>query len=109
MTADPDQLRQVLDNIVTNAVQSMPDRGRLTVRTCRLGGDTISITDTGVGIPPENLEILFKPLFTTRARGLGLGLAISKVMIEAHGGTIEVASMVDTGSTFKINLPVSGE
>ena len=109
--ADPDQLIQVLDNIVTNAVQSMPDGGMLTVRTSMTSVDIVSgtIADTGVGMPPENIERVFEPLFTTKARGIGLGLSISKTIIEAHGGMIDVASEVGRGSTFTINLPAGSD
>ena len=66
----------------------------------------ISFTDTGAGIPEENLGRLFEPLFTSKAKGIGLGLALSKTLVEGHGGTIEVESQVGKGSTFTVKLPL---
>jgi len=108
--ADPEQLDQALGNLIHNAVQAMPDGGRLVVQTEREDREwlTVSIADTGVGIPEENLEKIFEPLFTTRARGIGLGLAIVKTLVEGHGGEIEVESAVGEGSTFTVRLPVEG-
>jgi signal transduction histidine kinase len=92
--ADPDQLRQVLGNIILNAVQAMTEGGRLVVKSeaPSPGWVAVSFTDTGVGIPEENLEKIFEPLFTTKAKGIGLGLALVKVLVEGHGGSIEVES-----------------
>jgi len=90
---DPRQIGQVLVNLVTNAYEAMPEGGRLTIKA---EGEKdrvyLSITDTGCGIPQENMERLFEPLFTTKARGIGLGLAVSKNLVEANGGSIEVKS-----------------
>jgi PAS domain S-box-containing protein len=106
--ADPGQLDQVFDNLIHNAVQAMPEGGRLTMSTRREseGWVAASIVDTGVGIPRENREKIFEPLFTTRAKGIGLGLAIVQTLVEGHGGTIEVGSEVGEGTTFTIRLPV---
>jgi signal transduction histidine kinase len=68
----------------------------------------VSITDTGVGIPQENLDKLFEPLFTTKAKGIGLGLAVTKTLVEGHGGSIEVESEVGKGTTFTVRLPIAG-
>jgi len=118
--ADPDQLVQVFGNIILNGIQAMPEGGRLLVKTARLispktsevsgkpprsGWVTVSFADTGVGIPEENLEKLFEPLFTTKARGVGLGLALVKTLVEVNGGSIEVESEVGKGSTFTVRLP----
>ena len=70
------------------------------------GWVAISITDTGLGIPKENLGKLFEPLFTTKAKGIGLGLAITEILIYAQNGTIEVQSEVNKGSTFTVRLPI---
>lgn len=104
---DPDQLDQVFKNIILNAVQAMPGGGRLTITTDTRDPDwlAISITDTGVGIPKENLEKVFEPLFTSKAKGIGLGLAITKTFVEGHGGTIEVQSEIGKGTTFTVKLP----
>jgi len=120
--ADPDQLAQVFDNIIRNAVQAMPAGGQLSVISEQLSVNSdqspisnlqspvsISFTDTGVGIPEENLGKLFEPLFTTKAKGIGLGLALTKMLVEGHGGTIEVESEVGKGSTFTVRLPIYGE
>ena len=111
--ADADQIQQVFLNLITNAVQAMPDGGQLAIKfrvpSPEPGHVTVSITDTGEGIPAENLPRLFEPLFTTRAKGIGLGLAISQRLVEAHGGSIEVCSQVGVGSTFTVRLPVAPE
>jgi signal transduction histidine kinase/FixJ family two-component response regulator len=112
--ADPGQLAQVFGNIILNAVQAMPDGGQLLMKTwqvsekpARSGQVVVSITDTGVGIPEENLEKLFQPLFTTKAKGIGLGLALVKMLVEGHGGSIEVESTVGEESTFTVKLPLA--
>jgi signal transduction histidine kinase len=106
--ADPDQLDQVFENIILNAVQAMPRGGRLGIKIDAREPDwiSISITDTGVGIPGENKEKIFEPLFTTKAKGIGLGMAISKTFVEGHGGSIEVQSEAGKGTTFTVELPV---
>jgi len=105
--ADLDQLRRIFQNIALNGAQAMPDGGRLTVST-RKNGDFVEVafTDTGVGIPEENMDKLFTPLFTTKAQGAGLGLAICKNLVEGHNGRIEARSKVGEGSTFTVRLPV---
>ena len=109
---DEDKLRQVFLNIVLNAVQAMPDGGRLTI-TSKTSPDGqfahISIADTGQGIPEENLQKIFDPFFTTKPtnKGTGLGLAVTQGIIEQHKGTIEVTSTVGQGTTFLVTLPTS--
>jgi PAS domain S-box-containing protein len=105
---NPVLLKRILINLVTNAVQAMPTGGKLTVE----GNGTedsviISVKDTGQGIPKENLAKLFKPFFTTKARGQGLGLAVCKRLIEAQGGTITVNSEEGKGSTFTFEVPTN--
>ncbi|MEE8353556.1 MAG: ATP-binding protein [Dehalococcoidales bacterium] len=104
---DPAQLIQVFTNIALNAVQAMPDGGQLTLHTEARGDDwtAISFTDDGVGITPEDRDKLFEPLFTRRAKGIGLGLSITKMLVEGHGGNVEVASAVGRGSKFTVLLP----
>jgi len=106
--ADPDQLAQVFGNIILNAIQAMPKGGQLTVKSETSGPKwvAVSFADTGVGMPEEALEKIFEPLFTTKAKGIGLGLAISETLIERHGGTIEVESEVGKGSIFTVKLPL---
>ncbi len=105
--ADSDQIRQVFLNIVSNAAQAMDDRGKLEIRT-RKKGDFVEIEfeDDGSGISKENLGKIFDPLFTTKAKGIGLGLAVSKALIKGHHGIIEVRSELDKGTIFTVKLPI---
>lgn len=106
--ADSGQLSQVFGNLVLNATQAMPEGGKLVIES-RLDDAkrvAISFTDTGEGIPGEIIKKLFEPLFTTKAKGIGLGLAVTKTLVEGHGGTIKVQSKVGKGSTFTVNLPI---
>lgn len=112
ISADVNQIQQVLHNLIYNAVQAMPSGGVLTIRTSTLEKDgsywvIAQIVDTGVGIPPENLDRIFEPFFTTRVnnKGTGLGLSVSYGIIESHGGFIEVTSQMGGGSCFTIFLP----
>ncbi|MFQ6080821.1 MAG: sensor histidine kinase [Candidatus Bathyarchaeia archaeon] len=105
--ADPNQIRRVCSNLISNAVDAMPEGGKLTITSSRKGDFVeVKVQDTGVGISKQNMEKLFTPLFTTKARGLGLGLLICKNLVEGHGGSIEVESEVGKGSTFTIRLPI---
>jgi len=107
LSIDPQQLTQVFENLVLNGVQAMPEGGVLTVSSdLNHGTVVVSVTDTGEGFSKETQEKLFEPLFTTKVRGIGLGLAISKTLVEAHGGTIEATSTPREGSTFTVILPV---
>jgi signal transduction histidine kinase len=106
---DVGQLQQVFLNLIINAIQSIHDEGTITITT-KSGEDNrveVSIQDTGYGITPENMERLFTPFFTTKepGKGVGLGLAISKGIVERHGGSIEVRSSTGAGSTFTVCLP----
>jgi two-component system sporulation sensor kinase A len=105
-TIDEKQLERVFLNLIKNAVQAMPNGGKLTVTTNE-AEDYVEIvfTDTGVGIPDENMSKIFTPLFTTKAKGIGMGLPICKRIVEEHGGTIEVKSKVGQYTTFIIKLP----
>ncbi|OGN96366.1 MAG: hypothetical protein A2Y89_00060 [Chloroflexi bacterium RBG_13_51_18] len=108
VVADFNQLVQVIINLIVNAVQSMKEGSRLTIKTSQNDSWVrISVIDTGYGIPPENMDKLFTPFFTTKedVKGVGLGLAVSHGIIERHGGRIEVESEVGKGSTFTIVLP----
>jgi signal transduction histidine kinase/iron only hydrogenase large subunit-like protein len=110
---DGDQVAQVLINLVNNAVAAMPRGGALTVRTRNRDGQVrLAVTDTGVGIPPENRGRIFTPFFTTKqeGRGTGLGLAVSYGIVKMHRGDIRVESNPDpsagpTGTTFTVTLP----
>ncbi len=105
---DPEQMSRVFSNIISNAVQAMNGKdGEVNIFT-DADDDYISILfqDTGCGIPEENLTKIFEPLFTTKPKGIGLGLAISKRLVEQNGGKIEVASQVGKGTTFTVKLPI---
>ena len=105
--ADRDQLRQLLLNLVSNAYQSMPEGGRVTVGGVSGGGVVrLWVTDTGEGIPADVKKRLFEPFFTTKARGVGLGLAVCSRVAEAHHGEISVDSAPGKGSTFRVTLPL---
>lgn len=106
---DDQQLIQVILNISLNAVEAMPDGGALSFRTSKIAtsvGDAIGITirDTGGGISPQNLKNIFKPFYTTKERGVGLGLAICQRIIKEHGGVIRAKSIPGQGSVFFIRL-----
>ncbi len=122
--ADPGQLRQVLWNLVRNAAEAMPEGGRLQIRAGESGGSPqdeppglrngrteesrwaeISVVDEGVGIPPEALEKIFVPFFTTKPDGSGLGLATVHRIVEEHGGSVRLESTVGSGTTVWLRLP----
>jgi len=113
--ADAEQLKQVLLNILLNAIQATKGEGKIWVETRQVQVPVedklepftqIEVRDTGVGIPKENLERIFDPFFSTRPEGSGLGLAISHQIIHDHGGFISVESEVGKGTSFKIHLPL---
>jgi signal transduction histidine kinase len=103
--ADPEQLSRVLRNLVLNAIDAMPQRGTLTLRTFALpGGLRLEVSDTGQGLTPEECERLFTPYYTTKTHGTGLGLAIVQSVISDHGGRVSVESQKGKGATFRIEL-----
>ncbi|OIO02612.1 hypothetical protein COY52_02850 [Candidatus Desantisbacteria bacterium CG_4_10_14_0_8_um_filter_48_22] len=105
--ADKGQLQIALKNIITNAAEAMDWKGSLTVDVRSLADRRIEIsfTDTGSGIAPEDINRVFEPFFSTKAKGIGFGASISKMIIERHGGTIEVRSEPRRGTTVFIRLP----
>lgn len=106
VTLDADRMIQALLNIGINGIQAMQAGGRLTLHAGRSEAAlVIEIKDTGQGIPEENLGTVFDPYFTTKSQGTGLGLAVVRKIVEGHGGTVDVASAVDIGTTFTISLP----
>jgi signal transduction histidine kinase len=110
ITADPAQLHQVLVNLIVNAVQAMPEGGRLTIRTLAHDDHLLLIVeDTGVGMSEEVLKQIFVPFFTTKdiGQGTGLGLSVVHGIVTAHGGSIKVESEPDKGSRFEVRLPVA--
>jgi signal transduction histidine kinase len=104
---DKEQIYQVLLNMLINAIQAMPEGGRVTMRTGLAAGgeEMLQIQDTGQGMSTEKREQIFTPFFTDKNRGSGLGLAIAKNIIDKHNGRIEVTSREGEGSTFTIFLP----
>ena len=105
--ADGGLLRRVFTNLITNAVQAMPDGGFLIVDGSVVNGTAkVVVSDTGSGISEENLKKIFQPLFTTKAKGTGLGLAVCKKIVEAHGGEISVSSKEGVGSSFTFLIPL---
>jgi PAS domain S-box-containing protein len=103
---DPDIMHRVVDNLVKNAVEAMPNEGRLTVIAVREGDSvSVSVSDTGIGITEESGRKLFSPLYTTKSGGMGLGLTYCRRAVEAQGGTISFESEVGVGTTFHITVP----
>ncbi len=105
-SVDEGLMRQALANIVLNAVEAMPGGGALTVRARADRDLVISIHDTGPGIAPENLKRIFLPFFTTKDKGVGMGLALAHKVVTAHGGRIEAESGEGKGTTFTVTLPL---
>ncbi len=110
ISLDRDKLKQAFMNIVLNAMDAMPEGGTLEILTLR-GSDKvrIDVVDTGVGIPPEDLNRLFEPFFTTKSQGTGLGLANAKRVLEQHSGDIRSKSVVGRGTTMSLWLPLSSD
>ncbi len=108
IVADPALMRRLLNNLITNAIQAMSQGGQLTVRTAKTEHAlSVNIQDTGVGIPRESLDKIFSPFYTTKSKGMGLGLAVCKHIAEAHKGSITVESERNRGTTFTVKLPFS--
>lgn len=104
--SDPTMMERVLVNLVTNAIQSMPDGGKLTIAvTSSEEGTILNIIDTGAGIPPEIIPKVFTPLFTTKSKGIGMGLVIVKRLIEAQGGSIDMESALGKGTAAIVRMP----
>jgi C4-dicarboxylate-specific signal transduction histidine kinase len=113
MVGDRIQIQQVLLNLVLNAMDAVsdaPEERRAVVVAVRAGahGVGISVRDRGHGIAPEHLPRLFESFFTTKHRGMGLGLSITRTLVEAHGGRIRAENNPDGGSVFQVELPPNG-
>jgi signal transduction histidine kinase len=106
-------LRQVFENLVRNAREAMEEREeppRLWVSVARAGASAeVRVTDNGPGIAPENLQSIFQPFVSTKGKGMGLGLAICREIVEGHGGRLDVESVVGRGTTFIVTLPLHSE
>jgi signal transduction histidine kinase len=108
--ADEVQVGQVVLNLLTNAIQAIGDRaGTIDIRARANGSGEVylEVKDSGAGIARDNLERIFEPLFTTKARGMGLGLAVSKALAVANGGNITVESKEGEGAKFTLVLPIA--
>lgn len=112
ISLDPDQIKQVFLNIILNAIHAMPEGGKLSILTTHSNGGSrenkikVAVADTGTGIPENLRDEIFKPFFTTKMKGTGLGLVITRNIIKEHGGDISFTSKVNEGSSFEITLPV---
>jgi two-component system, NtrC family, sensor kinase len=107
INGDLNQLQEVFLNLFINAYQSMQNGGTLTVKTDQVHGKQveIKITDTGCGIPQDNLKNIFMPFFSTKKEGTGLGLPICYNIIKNHNGTVDVESQLNKGTSFIVKLP----
>ncbi|MEM1589419.1 MAG: PAS domain S-box protein, partial [Candidatus Bathyarchaeia archaeon] len=107
LKADFEKLKRVLVNLIRNAVEAMPKGGTLTIKSVKKCDSVeFTVSDTGIGMTEEVLRKLWTPLFTTKARGMGFGLAICKRFVEAHGGTMTVESAPGKGTTFTVAVPL---
>jgi signal transduction histidine kinase len=110
ISLDPEFIRTCLYNIVLNAFEAMPDGGRLTVRAERSNERlSLGFADSGVGVEKEKLDKVFEPFFTTKSRGLGLGLALTRKVIEEHGGKVQFDSAPGEGSVVTLHFPLEEE
>lgn len=108
VAGDGEKLKQVFLNLILNAVEAMPDGGLLRVRTCRRQDRVlVELADTGPGIAGEELGRIFEPFYTTKADGMGLGLALAYRMVEQQKGEIEVSSTPGQGTVFTVKLPLA--
>lgn len=109
INADPDMIRQALLNLARNACQAMPGGGTLQLKCAAAGADRveISVTDSGTGIPPEDLDRIFNLYFTTKTQGSGIGLSLVYRIVQMHDGDVEVESAPGRGSTFRLLLPAA--
>ena len=108
ITADRVQLQQVFMNLMLNAIEAMKDSGgELTLESKLQDGQLqFSVSDTGVGLPMENIDQIFSAFFTTKPQGSGMGLAISRSIVESHGGRLWASAASGGGATFHFTLPI---
>ena len=108
ITLDETKTLRALDNLIQNAIDAMPDGGKLKLGAKRDAENLIiKVSDTGTGVPQEDHENLFKPFYTTKPGGMGLGLASTRRMVAVQGGTISFETKAGEGSTFSITLPLN--
>jgi signal transduction histidine kinase len=104
---DTSKIEKVFINIIKNAIDAMPEKGTLEVSSKQIGKNVeFTFSDTGIGMSEQTLAKIFMPLFTTKAQGMGFGLAICKRIIDAHGGRITVETSLSKGTTFRVVLPI---
>ena len=122
MEGDPHQLRQIFTNLLANAFEAMNGHGQVTVRATLLAAEEevagsdippspmiqVDVQDNGPGVPPDVMEKMFSPFFTTKPQGTGLGLAIVRKIVDAHDGRIDVSGVASGGARFRVTLPVTG-
>ena len=106
---DTTEMQQAVRNLIGNGIEVMPQQGTVRIRTFLVDGNAVAIEvgDSGPGIPPDVLDKIFAPFFTTKARGTGLGLAVVRKVIDRHKGKVEVDSVVGKGTVFRLYLPVA--
>jgi signal transduction histidine kinase len=108
INSDPLFLKRIITNLASNAAQAMPNGGRIAITaTCNANKVIVTVADTGQGIPDDVKDKLFKPLFTTKAKGQGLGLAIVKKLTEALDGKVMVESQLGKGTRFNVEFPIT--
>jgi signal transduction histidine kinase len=110
IVGDRVQLQQVAMNLIVNSIEAMREvdgTREIIIKSQRAGQVFVSISDTGVGIPPQLSEQIFEPFFTTKANGTGMGLRICRSIIESHGGQLRVVGSQERGATFHLNLPAA--
>jgi two-component system sensor histidine kinase BaeS len=106
VNADPDRLSQIVINLVSNAIKAVERGGAVTIAALRTGPDfVLEVRDTGAGIKQEDLPFIFERFYKVSSGGLGLGLAIVRELVDAHGGRIDVKSEYGAGSVFMVHLP----
>jgi len=110
LTVDRQRMQRVFVNIIKNSFDAMPNGGQLIIDSKKRGASVVfTFSDSGTGIPKENIDKLWNPLYTTKAKGMGFGLPICRRFVEAHGGKISVESAVGKGSTFTVTLPIRAQ
>ena len=117
---DPHQLRQLFTNLMTNAFEALAGRGSVSISAVQLAEEEVAdgdglgpsiqveVVDDGPGVPPDIMDRIFSPFFTTKPQGSGLGLAIVRKIVDAHDGRIDVNAPISGGTHFRVTLPVSG-